>query len=108
MAMGNERRFSLAVEAASRLARDELLSFAERVDGMDPVQARDALKAIVPAIVEKYGNMAAAAAADYYERERAEAVGGSYHATLAAPVDAEAVKASVGFACGYLFEGESE
>ena len=106
--MGNEKRFSQAVDAASRFARDELLQLAEKVDGMDPVQARDALKAIVPAIVEKYGNMAAAAAADYYERERAEAVGSSYHATLATPVDAEAIRASVGFACRYLFDEERE
>lgn len=54
-----------------------------RLDLSSPEAARDALLVVMPAIAAQYGDLAAASAAEWYERLRADAVGGPYSAILA-------------------------
>ncbi|PJM75034.1 hypothetical protein CSQ87_07370 [Bifidobacterium simiarum] len=60
----------------------------------------------LPALVGRYGGMAAAAAADWYEATRGEYVPGSYDAVLADAFPDDAVRASVKWRAGALFEGD--
>ena len=99
-------RYVEAVETCSRLARRDLEGLVARLDTKRKKDSRDALLAAVPAIVEKYGAMAAAAAAEYYEQKRALQVGGSYHATLAENAPLKSIESSVRYACGHLFKGK--
>lgn len=99
-------RFTNAMNNASLLAQRDLAGFWESLDKSDPAAVRDALLAYVPALVQKYGDVAALAAAEYYEAERM-AAGGSeaFRAELAEAVPAEQVEAAVRYACGHLFRG---
>ena len=54
-----------------------------RLDLSSPEGARDALLVVMPAIAAQYGDLAASSAAEWYERLRADAVGGPYSAILA-------------------------
>ena len=104
-------RYVEAVEAASILAQEEIEAFVSRLDLSKKMESRDALLAFVPAVVERYGDIAAEAARDYYEQERRRQIGGTYEAK-AFPMsdeDREALFESIRFFCGILFEdGEGE
>ena len=102
------RRYKKAVANVSKLAQAELARFFKTLPNDDPDAVRDALLRAVPAIVGEYDKMAALCAAQYYEAERAEAVGGRYRATFAAPVDAGAIEQAVRYACGHLYAREGE
>lgn len=104
MSASRYRDYVAALDAASELAQREFREIYDRLDKSKPVECKEILLEVVPAIVEKYGNIAALAAAEYYEAERREALGGWYKAELASPVDAEAVRAKVRYALGHLFE----
>ena len=52
-------------------------------------QVREAMLAGFPVLVEKYGDVAAAAAAEFYQDARAAAIGGSFDAVLAVAGDPE-------------------
>ena len=92
-----------AMNKASLLAQRDLAALWEKVKGLEPRAARDALIALVPGIVYKYGGMAALAAAEYYEAEREQAGGGDFVAELSDGVSMEQIEASVRYACGHLF-----
>jgi len=104
MGASRYRDMVAATEAASAMARRELRAEYARLDTANPDECKRRLLAVVPAIVEKYGNLAALAAAEYYEAERRDALGGEYAAELAPPVDPGAVRAKVRYAMGHLFE----
>lgn len=93
-----------AVNNASLLAQKEVDDLISTIDLNRPRSARDALIPAVTSIVTKWANVASMAAAEYYEAERDSALGGSYDALLAPPVDPAKVEKQVRFACGYLFD----
>ena len=69
-----------------------------------PEAARDALLAFTPALVEQYGEQAAAVAADWYDEVRAaERVPGRFRAQVVAPDEREAVEGTVRRLAGDLF-----
>lgn len=97
-----------AQDAADRQLRQAWESLGgEEAAKADPEAMRDAMLVLVPAIVERYGGLAAKAAAEYYRDERARALGATREAVLAQPVGADVVRASVRYAAGHLFD-ESE
>ena len=94
-----------AMNNASLLAQRDLDEIWSKLDKSDPYATRDALIALVPGLVYKYGNMAALASANYYEAERLQAGGDeSFRAELAEAAPIEQIEASVRFACGHLFK----
>lgn len=101
-------RYTAAVELCSELARRDLQSVISKLDTSKKKATRDALLLVAPAIVQKWGEIAAAAAAEYYEAERGMAVGGYYTAFLAEDEPLENIEESVRYACGHLFTKEEE
>ena len=99
-------RFAEAQNNASLLAQRELAAIWDSVEGMEPEAQRNALLVAVPGIVARYGDIAASAAAEYYETERSAAGGGAFSAELSEGVPIEQVEASVRYACGHLFPEE--
>ena len=101
------RRYVNAMNNASLLAQRDLSELWENIEGLEPKAVRNALLAAVPGIVYKYGGMAAAAAAEYYEAERMDAGGPQdFSAELSEGVPLEQIEASVRYACGHLFPEE--
>ena len=90
-----------------RLATSRLSEVMGGLDLTRPERARDALLVAVPAITSAFGEVSATVAADWYDDLRASAPRSgrvpSFSATLAEPVGAEVVAASVRFAAGRLF-----
>lgn len=74
-----------------------------RLDLSRPEEARDALLVVMPAIAAQYGDLAAASAAEWYERLRGDAVGGSYSAVLADGPSDEQVTQATRWAVGGLW-----
>ena len=98
--------YSSASSRIVTLAQKELEKFWARIDHKNPAQARDLLLDFVPALVSTFGDVAAAAAADWYEQLRAKAVSSSYRAVTAGVVAPDQVQASVRYAAGHLFTGD--
>lgn len=96
-------RLSAAQAEVVRLARRDLAGLFATMDLSDPARVRDALLEIVPLLVRTYGDIAATAAAEWYEEVRAGSVGGSYSARLSPGVDPGKVEGSVRYAAGHLF-----
>lgn len=104
------RRYRMAMKGAQDAADAELRRSWERLGGeeaakADPGAMRDAMLVLVPAIVERYGGLAAKAAAEYYRDERERALGSAREAVLAQPVGADVVRDAVRYAAGHLFDG---
>ena len=74
-----------------------------RLDLSSPERARDALLVVMPAIATQYGDLAASSAAEWYERLRADAVGGPYAAILADGPSDEQVTQATRWAAGGLW-----
>lgn len=88
-------RLSRGLDEATRMALTALSSAFARLDLSSPEAARDALLVVMPAMVAQYGDLAASSAADWYERLRADAVGGPYSAILAdGPSEVQVVQAT--------------
>lgn len=68
-----------------------------------PEEARDLLLEYVPELVAKYGDIAATAAAEWYEQVRSGQVDGAYNALTVPSVDSAVVQGSVRYAAGDLF-----
>lgn len=77
------------------------------VQNLSPEWQRDMLLDAVPALVRKYGNIAASAAAEWYERTRAKQVGGSYEPVTSDHFPDAAIQATVRYKAGDLFTGNS-
>lgn len=88
---------------AVELARAELNAFFYGLDLTKPELARDALLEFMPMLAQEYGDVAATAAAEWYEAQRAAQVGGSYAAVLGDVVPDAQVQGSVRYAAGHLF-----
>lgn len=73
-----------------------------------PELVRDALLDAVPALVSEYGDVAASAAAQWYEEARAKQVAGTYRAVLADRLPEEQIAQSVRWAVGPLWDGNVE
>lgn len=91
-------RLSDAGRAAVRMAQDDLLAFLAGVDLENVEALRDALHTVVPALVREYGDVAATAAAEWYEEIRSAQIGGSFAAQLADPFPEAGVHGGVGYA----------
>ena len=65
-------RFSNALDKASALAVRDLEKFWSLIDFADPVRAREAVLDFVPKLVAVYGDVAGAAALQWYEEIRAK------------------------------------
>lgn len=88
---------------AVELARAELNAFFFGLDLTKPELARDALLEFMPMLAQEYGYVAATAAAEWYETQRAAQVGGRYAAVLGDVVPDAQVQGSVRYAAGHLF-----
>lgn len=99
-----------ANDAIASMVQAELNSALSRIDFSNPQLARAQLFELVPPLVDKWGSVASAAAAEWFEEFRlVEGLSGSYRATLAAPVLRERVTSRLGFAtreAGHLFAGQ--
>lgn len=101
--------YARAIDSASQLAVREFRKAWNAMDHSDPVACKRALLEIVPALVDKHSAMSACAAAEFYESERAAALGERRRARLAPPIERGAIEAKVRYAVGFLFEdGESD
>lgn len=98
-------------DAIAAEVESELQSGLSLVDFTDPESARSALFEFVPPLVAKWGDIAAAAAAEWFEEFRTvEGVSGPFRAELAAAIPLEQVNSRLGFVTrdsGNLFKGKS-
>lgn len=85
------------------MARRDLVAYFASLDLTDPAAVRDALLEFVPILTTEYGEVAAVAAAEWYEEVRAAQVAGTYRAVPGAVAPVEAVQGSVRYAAGHLF-----
>lgn len=85
------------------LAQQRLAEAFSTISVGTPDQVRDALLELVPALVHEHGEIAAAAAADWYEQMRAKAIPGTYRALTGDYPPFEQIEASVRYAAGELF-----
>jgi len=104
MAKNRSGELASALEACSRMAQEDVRELLGKLDLDKPVECKQVLLVAYPAIIAKYGNMAAAAAAEFYAAERADVLGGDYEPVLAEPVNEEAIKAKIRYTLRYLFE----
>lgn len=106
MAVSREdaERLALAQTGIRLLVEGELADFFGALDLSAPERARDALLEFTPVLVEEYGEMAAAVAADWYDDVRAtERIPGSFRAEMVVPDEAIAIEKTVRRAAGALF-----
>jgi hypothetical protein len=89
--------------SAAILAKRDLDKFWSAFSGRAPEVFRDALLDFVPDLVRQYGDIASTVAAEWYEDNRARAVGGSYNALTSPGVAVEQVQGGVRYAAGHLF-----
>lgn len=94
-----------STRSAVTAARKDLANFMKLSAKWPPDQVRDGLIKVMQALVTQYGDLAATAAAEWYEQLRASQVGGSYTAVTAKPVPPAQVEASVRAAAGHLYKG---
>lgn len=103
-------RLRSANARVTELAKQRITELFADIDfnAASPELVRDALLEVVPALVAEYGDMAATAAADWYEEARAKQVAGVYRATLAERLPEEQIAQSVRWAVGPLWDGNVE
>lgn len=94
-----------AVKACSNAAQRELASVWNSLDLSDPAGARNIMLELLPAIVERYGDAAATAAAEMYEAVMYAELGTARNVAIAAN-DTLGMMNSVRFAAGLVFNGE--
>lgn len=99
-------RITTASREAVKSATNALEIFLEAAEGWPPEEVRDGLLELIPDLVNEYGDVAASAAADWYEQVRGTEVAGSYRAVLAEPVPREQVEGTVRAAARHLFTGD--
>ena len=97
--------FRAILAALSGRAQDEVASAFQRIDPYDARGASRILQEVLPGIVEKYGDVAAVAALDYFESLREESPGRRtpYSPGLAEVIPIEQARASTRWAVGGLF-----
>lgn len=95
-------RLSASQRAVVELAVADLRELLGWMDFSSPAQVRDVVLDILPGLVAQYGDLAASAAAEWYETLRP----GAFTATTVAGPPAEQVQGVVRFAAGHLFDGD--
>lgn len=94
-------RLTSATRTVLDEARRDLMSLAAQFDLANPAQVRDALLELVPMLVNEYGDLAAVAAAEWYEDVRPA---GGFTTQLADVADEAAVRGSVQALAGGLWD----
>lgn len=98
------RSFATALLATSTLAQNELRAVWAQFNFADVDSVKVALQEVMPALVTKYGDVAASAAAEFYDDMRAaSSAPGIYAATLAPNISAEATQVSTRAVIGGLY-----
>lgn len=93
-----------ATVALTDRAKADLAAFVAQLDLTDPEAARDALLTYVALLVERYGEVAAGVAADWYEDERERAgVSSPYLAVLAVAVPSVLLIRSIKYGARHLW-----
>lgn len=91
------------------MAKADLQELLRRYVGSPPDLLRDALLEVVPALVREYGNIAATAAAEWYEETRVAAgVVGAHRTVLSDGPSDEQIDGTVRFAAGHLYGDNPE
>ena len=98
-------KLSRSQQSAARMARDQLRKLWGLYGHLPADQLRDALLTFLPALGERYGDLAAAAAADWYEEVKLAATGKPGAAVLA-EVDRAALEQAVRWAATDLYHGD--
>ncbi len=98
-----------ANEELTRLARAELAGLLDSLDLGSPVVAHNTLLEVTPLLTATYGELSANVAAEWYDELRAGSpdARGRFRARPAAVVPAEAVRETVRWSAGGLFEGDA-
>lgn len=101
-------RFSNALDKASALAVRDLEKFWSLIDFADPVRAREAVLDFVPKLVAVYGDVAGAAALQWYEEIRAKSSRElpEYTPTISPGVPEEDIHSVVRAHAGAFWEGD--
>lgn len=94
------RRIQADVSALALADLDEIFRLA---GGLSPEAARDLIAELLPSVTSAYGDISAAAAAEWFETLRERAVGAGFQARLAQPVGVDPVIQSVHFSAQHLF-----
>ncbi|WP_164509832.1 Hint domain-containing protein [Gulosibacter massiliensis] len=92
-----------AVRSAASLAQGDVAELLNMLAGMPPEQAALELKALLPEITDRYGDIAAAAAAEWYEDVRAGELGTAGYARVGSLAPVEQVTSTAAYAAGGLF-----
>ncbi|MGP5022368.1 VG15 protein [Glutamicibacter arilaitensis] len=104
-------RLPAANDDISRRVAADLRRILARIDLDNPVSARAALFELVPPLIERWGDVSATAAAEWFEGFRAaNGLPGPFRSVLAPPLPIEQVNARIGFAtreAGHLFAGQT-
>ncbi|MCW2092846.1 UNVERIFIED_ORG: hypothetical protein M2328_006126 [Rhodococcus erythropolis] len=96
--------FRMASKNVVAIAKRELIAFWSALDLSDPAQARDLLLTFMSDLNDRYGNVASAVAADWYEELRdAAPAKGQYRATATGAVPDAQVQASVRYGASSLW-----
>lgn len=95
------RRLSAAQRRIVGFALDDLRRLFLSLDLSSPALVNEALVEVVPRLVHEYGDLAAVAAAEWYEEIRD--IPGAFHARLGGLAPVEAVEANVRYAARHLY-----
>ena len=103
--LADVEQFRLANVGIAAMAQVDLEDFWGTLNLSFPGESRDSLLAFVPAITQKYGNVSAVVAADWYDglRPANSLITGAFRAPLAAPVATSAVASTVRFGAQHLW-----
>lgn len=97
--------YKAALDTVAALAERDLAALMEQCAGLSLDGVRDLLKRDYPALAAKYGEVAAAAALDFYQQARALAsVKSEYRPTMPDAVDAKACDGDVGYHMGAQYQ----
>lgn len=101
--------YRAALDRAVALAQRDLANAFSALRGLPNETIRDGLIEVFESISARYGDVAASAAADFYERQRATAFPNySYTPRLASPISQEQAESTVRYAADHLFNGDPE
>lgn len=92
-------RLSAAQRGIVDLALEDIRELLNWASGARPDQIRDAVLGVMPTLVQEYGDLAATAAAEWYEALHP----GLFQATTAAPIATDAVEGTIRYHATHLF-----
>lgn len=105
---GDLERLNEATRSAANAAYKQLKEFMARSASWPPSEVRDGLIELMKALVNEYGDVASAAAAEWYEQVRADDVSGSYKPVSGYRVPDKQIEGTVRAASRHLFKGNPE